>query len=45
MLVGIGLVGVITANVAAYFVEQEQAGEMAEMRAQLSRIESLLEGR
>lgn len=42
MLVGIGLVGVVTANVAAYFVEQEQADEMASMRQQLDRIEALL---
>lgn len=45
MLVGIGLVGVVTANVAAYFVEQERADEMTEMREQLDRIETLLEQR
>lgn len=42
MVVGIGLVGVVTANVAAYFVEREQAEEMAVLREQLDRIEALL---
>lgn len=42
MLVGIGLVGVVTANVAAHLVEDEQADEIADLRAQLDRIEELL---
>lgn len=42
MLVGIGLVGVATANVAAYFVETGQADELADLRRQLDRIEALL---
>lgn len=42
MLVGIGLVGVTTANVAAYFVETEQSHELDELRDQLDRIEALL---
>jgi voltage-gated potassium channel len=45
MVVGIGLVGVVTANVAAHFIGDEQAGEIAELRAQLDRIEALLEQR
>lgn len=42
MFVGIGLVGVVTANVAAHFVEEEQADELASIRDQLDRIETLL---
>ena len=42
MLVGIGLVGVITANVAAYLVEEDTSGDIARLQAQLDRIESLL---
>ncbi|MDE0802946.1 MAG: ion channel [Acidimicrobiales bacterium] len=42
MFVGIGLVGVVTANVAAHFVEEEQADELASIRSQLDRIETLL---
>lgn len=42
MLVGVGLVGVVTANVAAYFLESEQSSELAELRSQLDRIEAML---
>lgn len=42
MLVGIGLVGVVTANVAAYFVESDQDREIARLEAKLDRIEALL---
>ena len=42
MFVGIGLVGVVTANVAAYFVETERASELDELRQQLDRIEARL---
>lgn len=44
MLVGIGLVGVVTANIAAFFVEEEQRSEIAELRSQLDRIEAILTG-
>jgi voltage-gated potassium channel len=46
MLVGIGLIGVITANVASYFVTKENSGERDQLDAlesRLTRIESLLE--
>lgn len=36
------LVGVVTANVAAYFVESEQSDDLYEIRSQLERIEALL---
>lgn len=42
MLVGIGLVGVVTANVAAFFVERDQADQLSHMQAQLDRIEAAL---
>lgn len=42
MLVGVGLVGVVTANVAAYFVEHERSDEIAELKSQVDRIEELL---
>lgn len=45
MLVGIGLLGVVTANVAAFFVEGDQADDMADLRAQLDRIEAMLANR
>lgn len=41
-LVGVGLVGVVTANVAAYFVEHERSDEIAELKSQLHRIETML---
>lgn len=45
MLLGVGLVGVVTANVAAYFVHEEQASELTDLREQLRRIEAKLDGR
>ncbi|MGH9121363.1 MAG: ion transporter, partial [Acidimicrobiales bacterium] len=45
MLIGIGLLGVITANVAAYFVSRERSSDpsLTDLEARLERIESLLE--
>ena len=43
MLVGIGLVGTITATVASYFVEQDQERNNVELEQRLERIERLLE--
>ena len=43
MLVGIGLVGVVTATVASYFVEQRQDHNTAELDRRLERIERMLE--
>ena len=42
MLVGIGLVGVVTASVASYFVEQGQDESNQEVQERLERIEVLL---
>jgi voltage-gated potassium channel len=42
MLLGIGLLAVVTATVAAYFVEQDEGSELADFRERLDRIESLL---
>jgi voltage-gated potassium channel len=42
MGVGIGLVGVVTANVAAVYVKDETNLELAGLRAQLDRIEAML---
>lgn len=42
MLVGIGLIGVLTATVASYFVEAKADETQAEMRQRLERIESML---
>jgi voltage-gated potassium channel len=43
MLVGIGLVGVLTATVASYFVEQRDQSRDTELDARLERIEQILE--
>jgi voltage-gated potassium channel len=46
MLVGIGLIGVITANVASYFVTKEAGGDtarLAAMESRLARIEALVQ--
>jgi voltage-gated potassium channel len=43
MLVGIGLVGTVTATVASYFVEQGQQQNTIEMEERLDRIERMLE--
>lgn len=45
MLVGIGLVGAVTANVAAYFVETDREDEIQALQQQLDRIEALLVSR
>ena len=42
MFVGIGLIGVLTATVASYFVEQSNDNERAELLVRLERIETLL---
>jgi voltage-gated potassium channel len=42
MLTGIGLVGVLSASVASYFVGQRAEGDMAELHRRLDRIEALL---
>ncbi len=42
MLVGIGLLGVVTANVAAYFIERDGVDDISELREQLARIETAL---
>ncbi len=42
MLVGIGMLSVVTANVAAFMVESDSESEMVELRSQLDRIEALL---
>ena len=42
MLVGIGLVGVLTATVASYFVEEKADQEKAELNQRLDRIEAML---
>jgi voltage-gated potassium channel len=42
MLAGIGLVGVLTATVASYFVEESKSDQMAQVEARLERIEALL---
>jgi voltage-gated potassium channel len=47
MLVGIGLIGVLTATVASYFVEQQRSDaddRLAAVEGQLNRIEGLLRG-
>ena len=42
MLVGIGLVGVVTATVASFFIEERQNDTLQQVEARLGRIESLL---
>jgi len=42
MLVGIGLIGVLTATVASYFVEQSNDEERAELVERLDRMEAML---
>lgn len=42
MLVGIGLVGAVTATVASYFVEQRQDDQTSELEVRLDRIEGML---
>jgi len=42
MLVGIGLIGVLTATVASYFVQENEDEEKAELYERLDRIERML---
>ena len=42
MLVGIGLVGVITATLASYFIEQDKDNDLSAIEERLARIEALL---
>lgn len=42
MLTGIGLVGVLSASVASYFVGQQAGKDMAELHRRLDRIEDML---
>lgn len=42
MLIGIGLVGIVTANIAAVIVTDDQDEELSEIKAQLDRIEATL---
>jgi voltage-gated potassium channel len=42
MLTGIGLVGVLSASVASYFVGQRAEGDLADLHRRLDRIEALL---
>lgn len=43
MFVGIGLIGVLTASVASYFVEERATTEAAVMNQRLDRIEAMLD--
>jgi voltage-gated potassium channel len=47
LLVGVGLLSVVTANIAAYLVEVEAAdeGKHAELMARLDRLEEMLAAR
>lgn len=45
MLVGIGLVGVVTATLASYFMEERKSADLVAIEARLERIEALLTGR
>jgi hypothetical protein len=42
MLVGIGLIGVLTATVASYFIEEKTDQEKAELNRRLDKIEAML---
>ena len=42
MFVGIGLIGVLTATVASYFVEEGANDDCAELVARLDRMETML---
>jgi type II secretory pathway pseudopilin PulG len=44
MLVGIGLIGILTATVASYFVEQGDDANSADLNLRLDRIEAMLAG-
>ncbi|UCG40561.1 MAG: potassium channel family protein [Acidimicrobiia bacterium] len=43
MLVGIGFVATVTASIASFFVEDDGEGELAELRAQMNRLEEKLD--
>jgi len=43
MLVGIGLIGVLTATVASYFVGEQADRDKDDLIARLNRIEAMLE--
>jgi voltage-gated potassium channel len=43
MFAGLGLVATLAASIAAYFVEQDDAEEQADVEARLTRIEALLQ--
>jgi voltage-gated potassium channel len=43
MLAGIGLISTFSASVTSYFVGQQEATDMQEMRQRLARMEALLE--
>jgi Ion channel len=45
MFTGIGLVGALTATIASFFVQEQHAAEMAEVKAQLAEIRDLLVSR
>jgi len=45
MLLGIAGLSLLTASIAAMFVEEDDEDEMNEIRAQLDRIEAKLESR
>ena len=42
MIVGIGLIGILTATVASYFVEDQSNRDKADLEARLDRIEGML---
>jgi hypothetical protein len=42
MLVGIGLIGALTATIASYFVEEQADQEKADLVRRLDRIEEML---
>jgi voltage-gated potassium channel len=42
MILGIAALSVLTASIAALYVDQDEEPELAELRAQLDRIEQLL---
>src|SRR5215831_11169135 len=42
MLIGIGLIGVLTATVASYFVEEKTSQDKTELNERLTRIEAML---
>lgn len=43
MLTGIGVIGTVSANVAAYFVRSDESEEVADLTARLDRLESKLD--